>query len=151
MNSYDPRYILLQEEKLQSMLKKEQSIVSVARGLNVSRQKTIHKWPTRYRRYGTDSLIIRRKKRQNIAHNRTSIEIELLVEHVAQEYWQDGVETLRDWIACEYNISLHPTIIYRILKRNNIRYTNQHQNTQKNIGRDSSIVIQHQEKSFKWI
>lgn len=130
MNSYDPRYMLLQEEKLKSILKKEQSIVSVAKELNVSRQ-TIHKWLSRYKRYGTDGLIVRRRKRRNMAHNRTSREIELLVEHIARDYWQDGVETLRDRIEYEYNITLHPVTIYRILKRNNVRYTDRYSQTKK--------------------
>lgn len=78
MNSYDFRYMLLQEEKLKSILKKEKNVVFVAQELNVSRQ-TIHKWLSRYKRYGTEGLIVRRKKRRSLAHNRTSEEIELLV------------------------------------------------------------------------
>ncbi len=43
----------------------------------------------------------------------------------------DGIETLADRLQYEYNTTLHPTTIYRILKRNNIRYTKYYQATQK--------------------
>jgi len=130
MNSYDPRYMMLQEEKLKRIITKQQTVTSVAQELNTSRQ-TIHKWLSRYKRYGIQGLITKRKKRKSTPYNRTPKELEILVENVAQEYWQDGVETLHDRLEYEYNITLHPTTIYRILKRNDIRYTNNYQQTKK--------------------
>jgi len=53
------------------------------------------------------------------------------VIQLAQEYRLDGVETLSDRLKYEYNTSLHPTTIYRILKRNNIRYTDYYVATKK--------------------
>ena len=130
MNSYDPRYMLLQETKLVSIINKETSVVAVAGELGVSRQ-TIHKWLARYKRFGLEGLITRKKKHSLPAHNRTPKEIETLVEQLADEYWEDGVEILHDRLQAENNISLHPTTIYRILKRNNSRYTSDYVQTQR--------------------
>ena len=49
--------------------------------------------------------------------------------NVADQYFADGVETLHDRLEHEYNLTLHPTTVYRILKRNDIRYTGRHQHT----------------------
>jgi transposase InsO family protein len=130
MNSYDPRYMLLQESKIKNIINKQKTVTSVAAELGVSRQ-TIHKWVARYKRFGSDGLIIKRKQRSTPAHNRTLPELELLVSNLARTYWQDGVETLTDRLQEENNVTLNPTTIYRILKRNNIRYTNQYSTTKK--------------------
>ena len=122
--------MVLQEKKLQQIISKEKTVVAVAEELAVSRQ-TIHKWLARYRRFGISGLITIKKKRVGTAHNRTSPEIEQLVINVAQEYFVDGVETLHDRLEYNYNLSLHPTTIYRILKRNNVRYTDVYTQTQK--------------------
>ena len=130
MNSYDSRYMLLQQEKLQSIIDKRATATAVAKEINVSRQ-TIHKWLSRYKRFGIDGLIVQRKTRHTTAHNKTSEEIESLVKNIAEEHWNDGVETLKDYLQLENNITLHPTTIYRILKRNNLRYTHQYSHTKK--------------------
>ena len=114
--------MLLQEERLRDIICKRKTVTLVAEELSVSRQ-TIHKWLSRYKRFGKDGLIVRRKSHHTPARNRTTEVIEQLVINIAREYWQDGVETLHDRIAYEYHFSLHPTTIYRILKRNNIRYS----------------------------
>src|SRR3989344_960763 len=95
MNPHDPRYMLLQEEKLKEILAKRKTVTAVAGELSVSRQ-TIHKWLARYQRFGGDGLIVRRKKHHAPAHNRTSLVIEQLVMNLAQEHYYDGVETLHD-------------------------------------------------------
>lgn len=130
MNSYDSRYMLLQEEKLKSIIHKEATAVAVAKELNISRQ-TIHKWLSRYKRFGLDGLRVTKRKHYPKAHNRTSKEMETLIENLADEYPQDGVETLSDRLQCEYNTTLHPTTIYRILKRNDIRYIDTYPHTKK--------------------
>ncbi len=122
--------MLLQEEKLKSIIRKQSKVTDVAEELNVSRQ-TIHKWLLRYKRFGIDGLAEKIRTRGVIAHNRTSKEIEILVEQISHNYWQDGVETLHDRLQGEYNITLHPTTIYRILKCNDVRYTKNHQHTKK--------------------
>lgn len=122
MNAFDPRYMLLQEEKLKNILSKQATVVAVAQELSVSRQ-TIHKWLARYKRFGTEGLIVQRKKHHTAAHNRTTFAIEQLVVNLAQEHYYDGVETLHDRLEEAYNLTLHPVTIYRILKRTNTRYT----------------------------
>ena len=122
--------MLLQEEKMKEVIKKRKTVTLVAKELSVSRQ-TIHKWLARYKRFGRDGLIIRRKSHHAPAKNRTPETIEQLVINTAREYWQDGVETLHDRIAYEYHLSLHPTTIYRILKRNKVRYIDGYSTTKR--------------------
>jgi len=122
--------MLLKEKKLKQIINKEKSVVSVATELDVTRQ-TIHKWLSLYKRYGIDGLIQKKKTGCKKAHNRTSEEVEELVIQCSQTYWNDGVETLHDHLLYENNIDIHPTTIYRILKRNNIRYTTNYLHTRK--------------------
>lgn len=131
MNTFDPRYMQLQLSKLENIINKRQTVVSVARELSVSRQ-SVHKWLLRYRRFGP-SGIIRNKSRRKYrpAHNKTPEALEQCVVGLANEYSCDGVETLSDRLQYEYNTTLHPTTIYRILKRNSIRYTDYYIETKK--------------------
>ena len=131
MNQFDPRYMQLLVSKLENINSNKQSVVSVAKELSVSRQ-TIHKHLLRYRRFGEDG--IRRaqtKRRYGPAHNKTSEEVERCVIQLAKEYGADGSEALADRLQYENNITLHPVTIYRILKRNNIRYTEYYAATKK--------------------
>lgn len=130
MNPYDSRYMLLQEEKLKEIIAKQKTVKAVALELSVSRQ-TIHKWLARYKRFGKNGLITQRKKQHAPAHNRTPQVIEQLVINTAREYYHDGVETLHDRMEYAYNLSLHPTTIYRILKRTNTRYTEDYTETKR--------------------
>jgi len=130
MNKYDNRYSMLQEEKLIQIIEKQKKVTEVAGEFNVSRQ-TIHKWLSRYKRFGTDGLGRKKRKSTHIPHNRTSPEIEQLVITVAENYHYDGAVTLSDRIQFENNITLHPTTIYRILKRKGIRYGEQQTWTKK--------------------
>ena len=54
-----------------------------------------------------------------------------MVIQLSQTYWNDGVQTLADHLQYENNITLDPSTIYRILKRNNVRYTQYYRRTQK--------------------
>jgi len=109
--------------KLESIVKKEKTVVLVAHEMSVSRQ-TIHKHLIRYRRFGEDGLRrIREKNRHRVSHNKCSEALENCVIELAREYSVDGVQVLADRLQYEYNTTLHPTTIYRILKRNNIRYS----------------------------
>lgn len=131
MNIFDPRYMDLQVNKLENVINKRQSVVSVAAEMSVSRQ-TIHKWLARYKRFGPDGLIAPKgKKRYRPAHNKTAEALELCVIGLAEAHPRDGVETLADRLLYEHNTGLHPVTIYRILKRNNIRYTQYYQSTKK--------------------
>jgi transposase len=128
MNTFDAKYMLLKEQKLKEIINKEKTVVSVSKELNVSRQ-SIHKWLCRYKRFGIEGLVIKKKIHFKQAYNRTSKEVEQLVINLSDKYWNDGVETLHDHLIYENNINLHPTTIYRILKRNNIRYTSNYPHT----------------------
>ena len=131
MNKFDPRYLMLQEEKLNQIINKKRKVVDVAKDFNVTRQ-TIHKWLNRYKRFRISGLIKKqRKKKKYNPHNKTSREIEQLVINISKEYYHDGVETLADRLRYENNITLHPTTIYRILKRKGLRYTENYPHTQK--------------------
>jgi transposase InsO family protein len=131
MNQFDPRYMQLLVSKLENIIKKKQTVVAVARELNVTRQ-TIHKPLARYKRFGEDGIRrVQARKRRGPAHNRTSEALEKCVIELAGRYSADGVETLADRLQYEYNTTLHPTTIYRILKRNNIRYTKYYTATKK--------------------
>ena len=131
MNTFDPRYMQLQVSKLENIIKKRQAVVSVAREMSVSRQ-TVHKWLLRYKRFGVDGIIRNRNKRRyRPAHNKTPEALESCVINLSFKHSADGVETLADWLQYEYNVTLHPTTIYRILKRNNIRYTKYYETTKK--------------------
>lgn len=122
MNKYDPRYIMLQEEKLNQIIKKQKKVTEIAREFNVSRQ-TIHQWLSRYKRFGIDGLVRKQRKKSNmVPHNKTSPVVEQLIINLAEHYIFDGVETLADRLQFENNISIDPSTIYRILKRNKIRY-----------------------------
>ena len=122
--------MLLKETKLKNIINKEKTATLVAEELSVSRQ-TIHKWLNRYKRFGIDGLITKKKTGCTKAHNRTSPEIEQLVINISKTYWNDGVETLHDHLLFENNIDLHSTTIYRILKRHNVRYTTVYPHTRK--------------------
>lgn len=131
MNQFDPRYMQLLISKLESIVEKKKSVVSVAHELNVSRQ-TIHKHLARYRRFGEDGIRrVQVERNCYPAHNKTNEALENCVIQLARYNFTDGVETLSDKLQYEYNTSLHPTTIYRILKRNNIRYTKYYQATKK--------------------
>ena len=130
MNKYDNRYLMLQTDKLTQIIKKQRKVTEVAKEFNVTRQ-TIHKWLNRYQRYGIDGLRKTRRKYSHIPHNKTSEEVEQLVVNLAEEYFRDGTITLSDRLQFEYNITLHPTTVYRILKRKEIRYGEQHTWTKK--------------------
>jgi transposase InsO family protein len=130
MNSYDPQYMALKEAKLKEIINKTKTATAVSAELAVSRQ-TIHKWLARYKRFGIDGLLVVKKSGYGIAHNRTPPEVEQLVVNIADKYWNDGVETLHDRLQHENNLTLNPVTIYRILKRNNVRYTTDYVRTQK--------------------
>ena len=135
----------LKENKLKEIINKEKTVTKVAEELEVSRQ-SIHKWLRRYRRFGVDGLIVTRKKKHGIAHNRTTSVIEQLVVNTAQTYYGDGVETLHDRLQHEYNVTLNPVTIYRILKRNDIRYTSDYIQTKM---RWKKKLFSHQTAGFE--
>lgn len=130
MNKFDVRYMQLVEQKLKEIINKELSVTGAAKELLVTRQ-TIYTWKARYERFGIDGLIKQRKKRTDCPHNKTSEEVEQLVINTTDTYWQDGVEALADHLQRLYNLTINPTTVYRILKREGIRYGEHHPRTTK--------------------
>lgn len=130
MNRFDVRYMQLVEEKLLAIINKEASVTAVAEELSVTRQ-TVYIWKMRYERFGMDGLMKPRKKRTDTPHNKTSPEIDQLVINIALTYWTDGVEALSDHLARLYNLTLNPTTVYRILRREGIRYSEHQPRTTK--------------------
>ena len=120
----------LVEQKLTDIINNELSVTDAAKELAVTRQ-TIYTWKIRYERFGIDGLVKERKRRTDTPHNKTSEEIEQLIIHTASTYWRDGVEALADHIQRLYNITINPTTVYRILKREGIRYGELHPRTTK--------------------
>lgn len=120
----------LVEEKLLAIINKEASVTDVAEELCVTRQ-TLYTWKARYERFGIDGLVKPRKKRTDTPHNKTTLEIEQLVINTEQTYWQDGVEALSDHLQRLYNLTINPTTVYRILKREGIRYSEHQPRTTK--------------------
>lgn len=120
----------LVEEKLSAIISKKLSVTDAAKELSVTRQ-TIYTWKARYQRFGIDGLIKKRKKRTDRPYNKTSPEIEQLVLNTADTYWQDGVEALSDHIQRLYNLTINPSTVYRILKREGVRYGKHHPRTTK--------------------
>lgn len=130
MNTFDSKYMILKEQKLKEILAKKKKVIEVAHEMNVSR-KTVSSWLHRYKRFGIDGIVRKNNKRGTIAHNHTSFELEQVVIQLAQRYWNDGVQTLADHLLYEHNIELNASTIWRILKRNNIRYTTKYPHTRK--------------------
>jgi len=130
MYKYAIDFLKLKETKLVEILKKVKTVEAVSKELGVSRQ-SIHKWLIRYKRFGIDGLVRRKKKYGGVPHNKTPPEIEMKVVNISQKYWQDGVEILHDRLLYEEHLEVHPTTIFRILKRRNIRYTEGYIDTQR--------------------
>ncbi|MCK5059803.1 MAG: DDE-type integrase/transposase/recombinase [Candidatus Pacebacteria bacterium] len=119
----------LKVKNLKAIINKEKKVTTVAKEMRITRQ-IVHKWLNRYKRFGVDGLISKKRTGCKEARNRTSEEVERLVVDISRKYWNDGVLTLHDHLEYENNISLDPTTIYRILKRNNVRYTDKYSHTQ---------------------
>lgn len=130
MNRFDVRYMQLVEQKLKAIINKKLSVTDAAKELSVTRQ-TIYTWKARYQRFGIDGLIKKRKKRTDRPHNKTSDEITQLIINTTETYWQEGVEALSDHIQRLYNLTISPSTVYRILKREGVRYGEHHPRTTK--------------------
>ncbi len=130
MNRYAIGYLELREKKLQEIISKEKTVTKVAEELCVSRQ-IVHRWLIRYRRFGIDGLLQKRKNNNSTPYNKTPFHIEEKVIQSAEIHWQDGVETLHDWLLYEDKIELHPSTIFRILKKKKVRYGDTYTDTQR--------------------
>jgi transposase len=87
-------------------------------------EKAFLRLKARYRTYGEQALIPKRPgpKKGSTAHNRTPEWIEAMVVEVSREYRFLGPIPLADKLNELYGIVLNPTTLWRILKRNGVRY-----------------------------
>jgi transposase len=110
----------LNKSIIEEILGKSKSVTLVAKEFGVSR-KTIYKWIKEYKNQNDDIPVSNFVK--NVpAHNRISSEIENLVIEKAKRFPEDGIVDLRDKLEEDHDLKLNPTTVYRILKRNNVRY-----------------------------
>ena len=121
MNEYSKAYFMLKKQNLESIIKKEKTVTAVAEEMRVSRQ-AVHKWLSRYKRFGEEGILPQKRKKKGSPANKTSSILEGLVIGLAEQNWYHGVETLSDMLFDEQEISIHPATIYRILKRTGTRY-----------------------------
>lgn len=131
MNIYDNQYLKLKETKLLEIINGVKNVTEISEELDVGRQ-AIYEWLARYKRFGIEGLVHRKKLHKQSPVNKTSKEIEEKVIALAKKYFVDGVETLHDKLEYEHNISLDPVTIWRILKRTNTRYQDNYTMTQRN-------------------
>lgn len=114
--------IQLRIDKLQKILQKEITVVEVASELLVSR-KTVHKRIQRYKKRWEEWLYPKKPWPKHWSpRNKTPRDIEQIVIDLAKEFRFKWPITIWDILEDEYNIKLHPITIFRILKRNNVRY-----------------------------
>lgn len=123
LNWYSKKYLMKKKEVLEKCVKKEIGQQEAGEVLGVSRQ-TISKWLSRYRRFGEESLLPpKRAKRRSSPKNKTSEAISNIVVEYAEQYWNDGVQSLSDRLLAEQKIEIHSSTVYRILKEKKVRYT----------------------------
>jgi len=108
---------------LQDVLDKKRKIADLVEILWVSRQ-TLSKWKAQYVYWGINGLLPRKPwpKKGSFIWNKTQKSIEELVAQLAKKHWNMWPQLLSDTLDEEYNITLHPTTIWRILKRRWDRY-----------------------------
>lgn len=108
---------------LQDVIDKKRKLNDLVSILNVSRQ-TLSKWKSLYAYWWVDALLPKKPwpRIGSDVVNRTPAPTEELVCLVARknfELWPDLLSELLEEI---HDIQLHPTTVWRILKRNGIRY-----------------------------
>jgi transposase InsO family protein len=130
MNLGKISYLELQEKKLKEVINKTKTATKAAEEIGVTR-KSIHKWLIRYKRFGIDGLMRQKRRYKGTPHNKTPEHLEQKVIDSANRHWQDGVDTLHDWLLYEDKIEIHPTTIFRILKRNKVINSTEYNTTQR--------------------
>lgn len=114
--------IQLRIAKVQEIIKKEITVVQWARELNVTR-KTVHQWLAKYKKRWEQWLYPKKPWPKHWPpSNRTPKRIEDMVINISKECRFKWPITIGDVLEEEHNIKIHPTTIFRILKRNHVRY-----------------------------
>jgi transposase InsO family protein len=83
---------------------------------------------SKYKKEGKGALMPKKPgpKSYTRTHNKTPTWIEDLVKHIALKNPHDGPQPLADKVYDTYTITIHPVTVYRILKREKIRYTHEY-------------------------
>lgn len=115
--------VLLRGKLIQEILLKERKVKEVAQILGVKRE-TVSRWVAKYRFEGLDGICPKKPgpKKGSTVVNRTSEAVEELVCRYARDNVFTGPLGLSDLIEEEKGLRLHPTTVYRILKRQQVRY-----------------------------
>lgn len=110
--------IMLRKKLLDKVLAREMKIKDAAFLLD-TRRETVSRWLAKYKFDGLTGITPKKPGPKNgTAHNRTKTNIEDEIILIAEENPFKGPE----WIADQLSYTLHPTTVYRILKRRSVRY-----------------------------
>ena len=123
--SYD--MILHRKKLLEEIQAKKRKVKDVAEILSVKRE-TVSRWLARYRFEGLDGICPKKPgpKIGSTAVNRTPAALEDVVCLLGKLHPWDGPQALADKLEEEYDVEMHKTTVWRILKRKGIRYGRNH-------------------------
>ncbi len=124
--------IMIREKIINQIIKKEIRVSQAAEILSVSRQ-TISKWKARYIFDGISGITpVKSGPKQGFTpKNKTSSELEKLVCETAQNNNFQGPRWISDFIYEFYETEIHQSTVYRILKRNEVRYFRNYKNKKR--------------------
>ncbi len=108
-------------QKLDELIANKKTVTVIADELQVSRQ-TVYKWLSKYKRDNTEFAKALRERSTLSAHNKIPSQIESVVISIAEKNPEDSVSALTAKLKNNYKIVLNSATVFRILKRNNIRY-----------------------------
>lgn len=120
-----PSYDMLQlrYKLIEEIVRKKRKVKEVGEILGV-RRETVSRWVGKYQFEGIDGICPNKPgpKAGSLAVNRTDREAENKVCEYAENHRFKGPQAIADLIFEEEGIRLHQTTVYRILKRNVVRY-----------------------------
>ena len=108
-------------QKLDELIANKKTVTVIADELQVSRQ-TVYKWLSKYKRDNSEIAKALRERSTLSAHNKIPSQIESVVISIAEKNPEDSVSALTAKLKNNYKIVLNSATVFRILKRNNIRY-----------------------------
>jgi IS30 family transposase len=112
---------------VKEIVSKKRKVAEVAEILEVDR-KTVGRWKWQYI-YGGEAALVPKKSgpKNGTAWNRTSEEIESMVSEIAKKNPFKGPV----WISDQLTLEIDQTTVYRILKRNGVRYYSDYKHTRR--------------------
>ena len=126
------KYIAMKIQAVRDILEKKKTVTEVAESFNVSRQ-SISKWIARFRMYWEAWLVPARPWPKPIrlpdgtmgfeVYNRTSLHLEEKICALARQMPEMGTRELSWRIESITGERIDQSTVYRILKRNKVRYT----------------------------